>query len=46
MAFNPDSPDSRWHLTLGEGEKIIGGALAPGTLYVATNSGRIYALGD
>jgi hypothetical protein len=46
MAFNPDSLDARWHLTLGEGEKIIGGALAPGTLYVATNSGRIYALGD
>ena len=37
---------ARWHITLDEGETVIGGALAPGTLYVATENGRIYALSD
>ena len=44
--MDPDSVDARWHITLGEGETVIGGALAPDTFYVATKSGRIYALGD
>jgi hypothetical protein len=37
------SPD--WTMDL-EGNGTLGGALAPGTLYLVTNNGILYALGD
>lgn len=46
MAYTKESLDPRWHVTLNEGETVIGGSLAPGTLYIATEQGKIYALGE
>ncbi|MDF1513004.1 MAG: PQQ-binding-like beta-propeller repeat protein [Anaerolineae bacterium] len=46
MAYHPDSLDPLWHITLGEGEKVIGGSVAPGVLYIGTENGTLYALGD
>ena len=46
MAYRPDAADALWRVRLGEGEKVRGGALAEGMLYVTTDSGFLYAIGD
>ncbi len=46
MAFAVGDPEPLWHITLDEGDKILEGALVPGTLYVTTEDGRLHALGE
>lgn len=46
MAYALGSIDPRWHVTLEDGDKFVGGALAPGVLYATTQNGYLYALGD
>jgi len=44
IAAEPGAEELSWRLTLGQGERIAGGALVPGGLLVATDSGALYAV--
>ena len=46
MAYSVGETEPRWHITLEGGDKVVGGALGPGVLYVVTRDGHFYALGD
>ena len=46
MAYAMGTEDPLWHITLAEGETVLGGALVSGVLYVATEEGNLYAIGD
>jgi hypothetical protein len=46
MAYGVGETTPRWHITLEGGDKVVGGALGPGVMYVVTQNGHLYALGD
>jgi ABC-type dipeptide/oligopeptide/nickel transport system permease subunit/LysM repeat protein len=51
IALVPDSDEPLWQVPLEAGERVMGGALVPGRLYVAANlltmkEGTLIALGD
>ncbi len=45
QAFIPDSEEPLWILPL-EGNRVVGGALVPGRLYVSAEGGILYAIGE
>ena len=45
LAFQPGGKDPLWQVTLGSGETVNGGALAPGRLYVTMEEGYLFAVG-
>jgi peptide/nickel transport system permease protein len=46
ISIPKNQKDARWTLTLGEGRMIAGLALIPERLYVATDEGFFYAIGN
>jgi ABC-type dipeptide/oligopeptide/nickel transport system permease subunit len=51
VALVPDSEEPVWQIPIHQGQQVLGGALVPGRLYVATNlltmrEGTLLALGD
>ncbi len=45
-AFRPGSEEPVWQVELEKSREVTGGALAPGRLYVVTQEGRLYAIGQ
>lgn len=45
-AIAPRQPDPVWEKSLPDSDLVVGGALAPGVLYLTTRAGRLYALGE
>jgi peptide/nickel transport system permease protein len=46
QAFSPELEDPIWKLRLEDSTLVAGGALVPGRLYIATQDGTLYALGE
>ena len=46
QAFSRESEEPLWQLKLEQGDEVLGGALVPGRLYVATRDGFLYAVGE
>ena len=46
IAVEPGAEDPSWRLILAQNERITGGALVPGRLFVTMDSGALYALAD
>ncbi len=44
FAFEPGREEPVWQVTLEQGESVVGGALAPGQLYVAIREGFLYSI--
>jgi len=45
-AVAPEQPAPVWEKSLPDSDLVVGGALAPGVLYLATRDGQLYALGE
>lgn len=45
QAFSPAAEEPLWKLKLEQGAEVLGGAVVPGRLYVATREGFLYAIG-
>lgn len=45
-AYNVDRPAATWELAVERGGRPVGGALAPGRVYVATEDGVLVAIGE
>jgi len=45
QAFSPGSAQPIWTLLLEDSTQVVGGALVPGRLYVASQEGFLYAIG-
>ncbi|HSF82357.1 MAG TPA: PQQ-binding-like beta-propeller repeat protein [Anaerolineales bacterium] len=45
QALSRDSNTPAWKLEMGEGLRVVGGALAPDRLYLAVDRGTLYAIG-
>ena len=46
QAFSPDSSAPLWTLILDQSHQVKGGALVAGRLYVTTEEGQLYAIGE
>lgn len=46
QAFSPASEEPTWKLLLEDSAQVVGGALVPGRLYVASQEGFLYAIGS
>jgi outer membrane protein assembly factor BamB len=46
MILDKSTGGATWEMTLPEGRNVVGGAIAPGRLYIATGDGWLHALGD
>lgn len=46
LAFSPGSEAPLWQLPFPKGDTVIGGALAPGRLYVTMEEGLLYAVDE
>jgi outer membrane protein assembly factor BamB len=46
QAFSPDSSAPIWTLILDQSYQVMGGALVAGRLYVTTQEGQLYAIGE
>jgi hypothetical protein len=45
-AYNVDRPSATWELALERGGRPLGGAIAPGRIYVTTDGGFLLAIGE
>jgi ABC-type dipeptide/oligopeptide/nickel transport system permease subunit/outer membrane protein assembly factor BamB len=45
QAFSPEAEKPLWILKLEESSQVVGGALVPNRLYIATREGFLYAIG-
>jgi uncharacterized repeat protein (TIGR01451 family) len=46
VAFEPGGTEPVWQVVFEEGEAVTGGALGPQRLYVSTQQGHLYAIGE